>query len=627
LRKIGLSKSRGRIKVSKKNKTTKTKIVTKDVAASTVPVSISDYSSPLPSVSVVQTPPNKQGISSPYSIGYWPAAPMWPQQSKEAAKKVYYEYINALNQYMNTPEDQSEHKLELAGKMNDIIVSMVQGLEIGTRSAEEDVIGARTGNQASVLNLDLTRDTIEKLLKTIWVHNTAAYRGKFAGLEVKLIDSQLSGRVNRALSVNANDMGIPLQSADEADTLWMDNPEGIVPSYEEPMVGDEEVLPEDEVSPDGEVPMEGEEEGLDPLVDEELPVDENGEPAAEVDENGEPITDEEVPVDENGEPIEEEFPLDENGEPILEEEVPEEEMLEEGLPDEEVPLDENGAPIEEEGYGEEEGPIEEEEVLPEGADSGLPEEGQEEEIDIDGEPIAEEEFPGEESEGEETPVEEEELPDEDETVYCIVCDREVSLADIEACENPDCPFVQEETEEEAPEEPSDEIETEEEPSEEGPKKTKIVEETKPSGEKKTVIEEEKKEKHFLLLDHEDHCECQVYNFIVKDFSGVEGEYCLTCQKAISYSFDQNEWASEDAKVWVRKQFKQQKIKNKSAEEIVQKSLEQIPEDALKGWLYKGDPEPPQDKEIDLDSLEIKSVLRDVISDAFSGINKRIASLE
>jgi hypothetical protein len=555
---------------------------------------------------------------------------MWYQQGSEIAKKAYNEYLNALNQYMNCPPDQFEHKMEEAGKMNALIQSMVQGLSIGLEGAEDIQRRTRAGDTAAPIEMNTVKNTMEKMLKTIWVHNTAAASAKMAGLEVKLLESQMVSRISKAIGVPLTDYGIQLQSAEDADTIWMEEPEmppevmGLqqedVAAEETPMTeGEEAVTPEEEevAVPPEEAPAE-----------DDIIRDENGNPiGADMPSDAEVETEEGMPM-EDVDTVAEEEPIEEE---IIDEEVPEEKVMDEEIADEEgeIPIDEEladegEAPTEEEFPNDEE-PIDEEGFVDEEA---VPEETVDE-FPEDTEPVAEEGFaeeaPLEEmADGEEVPAEEEvvdeevpeeevveeepteeieEIPDEEEeeSLYCIMCDQYVTPDEIAACEEENCPFrnvvgnaVEEEPVEEVP------------------------------------IEEDI-QKHFVLLDQEDHSEHKVYGFTVKEFTGAEGEYCLDCGKAVSYSFEQKTWSSEDAKKWVQKQNKVIKVKEKTAEVIIQESLDKIPDNVFKE--LQDERKAPKGSEIvtkEFEDLKIdidKNVLREVLDEVFNPISNRLKALE
>src|SRR5574340_763327 len=106
-------------------------VITKDAYGISVPTTFTPSSpSPAPNIansaSVVPT-------STPAM--YWPAPQNWYQQGFEAAKKAYIEYVNAANQYQQEQQNQ-DRKLEMAGRMNLAISSIIQGLRRGTEAGE-----------------------------------------------------------------------------------------------------------------------------------------------------------------------------------------------------------------------------------------------------------------------------------------------------------------------------------------------------------------------------------------------------------------------------------------------------------------------------------------------------------
>jgi hypothetical protein len=619
---------------------------------------------------------NLPGYDAPeVSIGYWPAPNLWYAQGKQAAKKAYFEYTNTVNAYLTTPEDQSEKKLEMAGKLNGLIVSMIQGVSMGTEAVEGLAKKVRIGDQAAVIEKEVITDTLSRILKVIGVHNQAADSGKFAGFEIKALEPGIKGRVARVTDLPVTEVGIKLLSADEANTIWAEDTmdDTIVPSSEatiddeqiEDIPGDAmpstdsaqdafintpdgqdssvvqtdnanedvpiediEEEPEDAVTPEipfEDIPPDGTEPKLptenivaDDTVPEEIPeesmdetentdeeeldmggpnfelkkawvdfIDQDPEVAAQLLE----VASSEAPPEE----VPEEAPMEEPTEEITEEapveEAPEDMSIEEAPPeDEEIDIeDEPIEEVSEEEVPEEEAPTEEttEEVPEEEAPTEeTTEEVPEEEVV--------EEIPEEEVVEEEAPEEIPEDSEDDDTIYCIVCDRDVTQADIDACDNEDCPFKQaEETVEEVP------------------------------------VEEEGIEKHFIMLDHDDHSECKTYNIKIKDFTGVDGEFCSSCGKMVSYSFDQETWKSDDAAQWVKKQFKNHKLKTKSAEQIVAENIDKIPDAVLKGWALEG-VEKNAD-EVDIDPDMFGEVLEDVFQRAYDRnvgpLEKRLKNLE
>jgi hypothetical protein len=614
------------------------KLVTKDLGQNintTYSASNTPFSSPnsaSPQISVVPTAVSGTSLAS---VSAWPSPKLWYQQGDEVAKKAYNEYLNALNLYLNCPPEQFERKMEEAGKMNALIQSMVQGLSIGLEGAEDIQRRTRAGDTAAPIEMNVVKNTMEKMLKTIWVHNTAAASAKMAGLEVKLLESQMVSRISKAIGVPLTDYGIQLQSADDADRIWMMEPEmppeiaGLqqedVPGGEvgeTPMTeGEEDVSPEEFVDPEEEINApENEEVPLDDdvlkdengnVIGEDVPTDTEVDNLQETPmEDVDTIAEEEVPeeeiveeepgsavldtelADEGEVPAEEEFPNDD--EPIDEEGFVDEEVVPEETTDE---FPEDTEPVDEEGFVTDEEVPDEEEVVDE-------EEVPVEEEVVDEEPV-EEEVVDEEEPVEEEVVDEEEVPldEEEEAVYCIMCDQMVTPSEIEACEEENCPFKnvvgaddEEEVDKGDDEEPTD--------------------------------EEDVEEKHFVLLDQEDHTEHKVYGFTVKDFTGVEGEYCLDCGCATSYAFKQKEWTSEDARKWVQKQFKVTKLKDKSPEEIIQESLDKIPDNVFKEWAdERKTPEVVTKEFDDISAMIDKDVLKEVLDEVFNPLRNTLERLE
>lgn len=577
--------------------------------------------------SVIDTPTNSlpgQPFSTPQTtMGHWPSPNLWYAQGKAAAKKAYYEYLNTLNQYTSCPPDQADRKLQLAGQMNNFIVSMIQGVTIGLEAEETAAKRARIGDAAGVIEKEVIADTLQKMLKTIWIHDTAAYSGKFAGLDVQLIESSVTGRLNRVNDWEVTEVGIPLLTAQEADTLWIEDPltapiddsaminqipgegantGGTAPNDLEAPAGQEDLMSSGEVPPPEneaasafsdntersvvdtdttEAPQEGGEE-----ISEEAMQGFLGESEEDIDMSG-PNHDLKVAwvdfIDQNPEKAAQ----------LLEEATAGEgEVIEEGSemtsPDENTALETEGEIPE----GGEEAVEGEEEVVP-------PEEG-EEVVEGEEEVVSPEEGEDKVVAAEDIPEEEEIVTDEEEpeTVYCIGCDKDVTEEEIAACENPDCPFKQEEEAEE----------------------TDVQEAIEQRGVQEDVVTE----KHFILLDHDDHCNCRTHGIKVKEFTGVEGEYCLDHTKLVSYSFDQGIWSSADAAAWVKKQFAINKKKNKTAEEIVIEKIDNIDEVVLKEFL-QGKESDPEEIEVDFDM--IGRVVDNAMNRALGPLNKRLKELE
>jgi len=157
--------------------------------------------------------------------------------------------------------------------------------------------------------------------------------------------------------------------------------------------------------------------------------------------------------------------------------------------------------------------------------------------------------PGE-METEEIPPEntEEEEIEEGETQYCPLCDMEVSQEDIDECQNPECPFKQ----------------PQEEPVEEEPA-------------------EEEVSKHYILMDHNDHEGHDTHTVLIKGYTDVKGEYCVTCNKFFSYSFGDT-WNTSQVKSFIKKSLESKKVREKSAQDIIYSTLYDLPEDVICEWI-------------------------------------------
>jgi hypothetical protein len=424
-------------------------------------------------------------------------------------------------------------------------------------------------------------------------------------------------------------MGIPLASAEEADTLWVEDIPTAPPVQEEvPQDLSSDEIPLDDIQTSEESPLEegGEDIPLEDVQTEEGVVPEGEEEIPQED----TVTPEEEAVPQNEFPAEEE----EGAEPIVPEEeteqvTPDEDLTQEEVtPPEETPVDETGQMQEEVPVGQEE--FVNEEIPAEGGE--IPTEGEVpveevateeastdpnalkmqlmELVDADPEraaqllaesqteeaPIDEQQVEGEpqvatfdqlKQEEEVTPTDEvptdessnQDFPNDDpELIYCPECDRDVTQADIDACEEPYCPFKQKEL-------PDD-----------------------------TSEQDIAQKKHYIITDHDDHCDCDVHQIQIKGFTGIEGEYCLTHQKLIHYTFDQDQFTPEQAKAWVQKQFKANKIKNKTAEEIVIEKIDSLTDVELKAWLS-----PKMEiasDEVDIDPQMVTDTLERVLQQAF-----------
>jgi hypothetical protein len=520
------------------------KIVTKDSGYGIgIPYSTTNSPTGEPSTvaTTVSTPNAQQGAM------YWPAASQWYSQGKEATKKIIIDYVNAANQLQ--AETDQERKLELIGKLNTVAQSVIQGIAIATEAAEAQVQRKRSGDQAAQFELAVTEDSLNRLLKILWVHNLVAKKGIYPGLEIKAIESQLTGRINRTTTMNTADIGVPikLEEGEDPNALWMTDytptdmsmmsgPEGVsqTPVAEGDVAGGPEVPPvpdsqEPGAETEGEVPPETGDQDLEQLMEMmQQPATEEAPMETAIPDEG--LRQREVEVAQREAAVAQ-----------REASVAQREAAANGTaPQEEAP---------EEEY-EEEAPEEEYEEEPEGEE--IPEEEVSEE-EIDEEAPEEEEEPEEISDEMASEEEPEEEPEE-ELRYCIYCDQEVTPEEIEACQEEKCPFKSQ-----APEEAE---ETEEEEPE----------------------EEEETYKHFVLLDHGDHDNHNVVNLTFKEYTGIDGAFCTTCQKLVSCEFDSDSWDSDQIKTWVKKQMKKREIVEKSPVQLVQEVLDEIPDDELVEWI-------------------------------------------
>jgi hypothetical protein len=573
-----------------KGKYSKKKIVQKDLTNIAAPAVVVTDSSNSPSTNVVQS----AGTGSPAgSVGYWPAANLWYSQGSGAAKKVYYEYLSKLAQFEAVPADQVDQKLKLAGEMNSYAASVIQGVAIGLEALENSNLQIRAGNAAAIEEKKVVCNIMDKLLKIVWAHNSGARSGSFPGLEVQMLDSGLTGRIKRATEFeDLSDFGLPITNPAEAENLWTDPVQ--------PPITDEMPVEnaESEEVPGGSVDEESD-SVPDTVPNEELqdndlenqPLqtdDEDTELEIEDDEN--PEEDAEIPQDEITEaPVEPQL----NGNQEVPMELPAipEEQEETPLPQEEGEISEDDALKEQWLELFDENPERAKEILMEES----PEEETTEEVETE-----EQEFPPEASEE----VSEE---SEDKPIFCVECDNYVSEEDIAACENKYCPFHQEdeddleESDDVVEDEPDEEVDIEEEPDDEI-----IVEDD----------DEEIKPKHFILVDTNDHSEHNCHGFVVREFTGVEGEICLECQKTISYAFDQDTWAFDDAKKWVQKTFKNHALKTKSAEKIIAENFDITGDSIIKEFIteYRKSPD-EEDDGLDIDLNELKEIVHSTMKAA------------
>jgi len=632
-----------------KKKTKKQKITTKmignlgsDIA---IPAAITEGNAPM----------GANNMAPQTTVSNWPAPELWYAQGRMAAKKAYYEYINVLSQYLNSTD--LDPKLSAAGQLNSLVGSMLQGVTLGLDALENIQRKVRIGDQAAVMQKAVVTDTLDKLLKVIWTHNLAADK-QLPGLEIQCVEPAVVSRLNHVTGEwKVTDVGIALSSAAEAESLWNEA------SPQAP--NDAPIESPGEQGQGSYFEFSGEEEpGANELPEDEQPAPENQEAndfvnvpdAGEPDEPGqeefelpdmpEQETQEEEPTQEAA-PVPEEEPELPVEMPQGEEDIPfeneEEDMslverfqalLAEDPEKAKALLDEAEAPVEEEAPVEtaEEAPVEEEEQE---AFNQPEEPEEEEETPVEEEEIEEtpevEEVETEDEEDpktallldkiksleerlnalegdEEEPVEEEtveeveEPEDEEEPIYCIHCDRDVTQADIDACTEEGCPFKQKE----------------EEVIEEGPVQVEEKGYKPPS------------ESHLIMLDHDDHCDCHTHKIKIKDFTGVDGDFCVTCNKMLNYSFDQQIWKSEDAQKWVKKQFKIQKEKDKTPVEIVAEKIDCLSDTVLKAWLEdkREEVETKEANMVEFDSDELLSAFDRIIAERFTKpLESRLEQLE
>ena len=138
----------------------KRKIVNKDAAGISVPYSTSSTSNAPNTIYTASS----QSNTPPASVMYWPNPETWQTQGKDAAKKAYYEYLNALNEYMQTTTDNVEKKLQAAGKMNSLIQSMIQGVQVATEAVENINKRIRQGESTAKIDLDSVVFLVKKLI-------------------------------------------------------------------------------------------------------------------------------------------------------------------------------------------------------------------------------------------------------------------------------------------------------------------------------------------------------------------------------------------------------------------------------------------------------------------------------
>jgi hypothetical protein len=646
------------------------KLILKDAFGTPVSTTVTPSSPQAPQGNVVQTPSN-QNNSAP--VMYWPAATLWYQQGGEAAKKAGYEYHNAVSEYQKENQD-SSRKLEMAGKMNMTVQSLIQGVAIATEALEGQVQRKRTGDQSATFEISVTEDSLKKMLKTLWVHNVAARSGSHPGVEQKLLEAQLTSRINRISSMTTADDGIPVDvsKGESPDNIWSTNtptpPEqapdqGQAPQGPEtaaqtqptpPMDGQQAQTPPPEQAPPGAspTPQEQETSATPPPAPEEAPTEEatqaasdaqglppGPEPLPEVEQEI-PQTEEDtsldalVPPEEAAQAAEQsEGEVPPGPEPTAAEQQPEPQMdmsqIQVAVGDivrdtirSELPaiLDEYRAAVEETGDESEaaEGPeeIEDQEVENPETQEGEPveDEGEPEyDEDDEGEEYDEsEDYDDEDVEDEDTDMEEPEEaleepePEEDEeeeTFYCIECDKEVTADEISECDNENCPLKG-----------SIESETEE-------------------PEKQAPTDEESVQKHYALVDNRDHDGHEIQNMIVKGDPGIEGEFCTECQCMVSYSFDSSSWDAEDVSRWVKKSLNRSSFETKALRELRNNTMDEsldyfIDDDVLSYMETKGvDLTEAEDDVFGFSPDEIAKIVAENIGSAVGPTLKRIDKLK
>lgn len=607
-----------------------------------------------------------QPFSTPQTtVTGWPVANLWYAQGRDAAKKVYNEYLNTLNQYTHAPADQVEQKASLASQLNNLIVSVIQGVTIALEAAEKASQRARMGDQAGVIEKDVVNYTLGEMLKLVWVHDTAAASQQFGGLDVQAIESSVVGRLKRVNDWPVTEVGIPLLSVQEADTLFMDEP--LRPpldaaadqneiTAEAPIESETSIMPTDEAPP----PENEAAHAYDAVPNEDtLEVDEE-EPFLEVDDES---------VGEDMPKTQEEFQAQET--PQQPEETPPEDSTEVSAePSEEIPAE---SPVEapeetaEEVPAEvtEESPVEEE--IPVETPEEVPEETSE--VDVAREQVAavvhdvwarwvQHLFASGEIDTEgkmtipasdvtrwqrqiETPYAE--LSDEEKAKDQEVADKIIAAMGEEPVETTEEVVTEEApVEETIPEETPEKI-PEEGLEEEPPPEEVVEEEPLPEEEDfiycpecdmdvteadiaactnencphKQIEEEPSVEQKgiVVIVDHErDHCDCDTCKIQIKGFDGVEGDFCLDHKGIISYEFDRGTWSAADAKMFVQKQ-----ITNKGKDST--QKIDTLDVVILKDYLT------PEETLPSIDFGVMKKMISDALSLKFEPLKKRLERLE
>jgi hypothetical protein len=635
-----LAKTKNKGKASQKKKGA-TPVVVKEGMGIGVPVSSSPSNVPSPNSNyqtVSTTSPNTTGM-------YWPAPTAWYQMGKDATKKALLEYVNGAVQVQN--ETDEKRRLDLTSKMNMAIQTIIQGIAIATEAAELQTQRKRTGDQSAVFELSLTEDTLRRMLKMLWLHDVVAKKGTYPGLEIKLLDSQLTGRINRTTVITTNDDGLPveLDKGEDPNLIWMTDytppapgmqgmpaptdpgasavppeaqplaeppPATAAPAPEAPPSAPVQAPPPEQggVQPPAEVPLQEEQaaaEGTSP-EGQELPYEDMVNqlqpppppppppeqeatvtpPATTEPPEAEPMTDGTL-----GAANAPETDISQREAAITQREAAVAQR-EAAVAQREAALSSGGAPPEE--------PVEEEMGEEEQSQEGEeepPAEGEEELVEGEEEPPAEGEEPPAEDEGEE----------EAETFYCEECDAEVTQEDIDACTNENCPLKSATaTQEEGNSEEN--IDTGEEGDEED-------EEEPPPGEiGKTMA----------ILDSGSHAGHNVHKISFQEHNGVEGQFCLDCKVLTKCYFDAS-WTEGQIEKWTEKHFKKKSMVQKTPQDMIESALDFIPDEEILKWISeaKGITE-----EVDMDNAlnsdDFFNCMEEAVSKGFDGVKEKFNGL-